>query len=144
MVTAREFLENARRLNKLVESTIEILESLSDVHAIAPREGGKSGKNEDGEVNKAIRRAELEEKLSEYIDRLWDYKEALVEITTDDTISYTSRTLIQQRYILGKEWKQVAIFLDYEISYTKGELNKKAIKEVEKFDGRWKFLKSPH
>lgn len=143
MVTAREFLENARRLNCLIESTRETLESLSDIHAIAPREGGKSRLNENSEENKAIRRAELEEKLAEYIEYLWDYKEALIQITTADSISLLSRTLIQQRYMLRKSWKQVAKFLDYEWCYTKRDLNQEAIKEVEKFDGLWKYLKTP-
>ncbi len=144
MVTAREFLENARRLNRLIQSTEETLESLSDIHAVAPREGGKSGKNTDGEVNKAIRRAELQDKLAEYMEHLWHYKAALVEITTHSSISYISRTLIQQRYMLSKSWKQVARFLDYELYYTKRELNKEAIEEVEKFNGLWKRLKTPH
>lgn len=142
-MTAKEFLENSRKLTKLIESTRETLESLSDVHAVAINEN-RGARNVNNEVNKAIRRVELEDKMAEYMEYLWDYKEALVRITTDSEISYLTRTLIQQRYMLGKSWKQVARFLDYDLVYTKRELNNEAIKEVEKRKKLWCGINFPY
>lgn len=142
-MTAKEFLENSRKLTKLIESTRETLERLSDVHAVAINEN-RCARNVNNEVNKAIRRVELENKMAEYMEYLWDYKEALVRITTDSEISYLTRTLIQQRYMLGKSWKQVARFLDYDLVYTKRELNNEAIKEVEKRKKLWCGINFPY
>lgn len=144
MATAKEFLENAMQLNKLVESTRESLESLSEIHAIAPSDGSKGRMNENTELNKAVKRAELEDKLAKYIEYLWEYKEALVNITTDSEISIVSRTLIQQRYMLGKGWKQVANFLKYDEVYTRRELNDEAIREVAKRAELWEHIKFPY
>lgn len=142
-MTAREFLENARRLNRLIESTKETLESVSDVHATAPTEGGRGGSRENSEQNKAIRRIEIADRLSEYMDYLWACREALIRVTTDHEISHISRVLIQQRYMLDKSWKEVADFLGYDCTYTKKDLNEEAINEVGKRKELWEGIKFP-
>lgn len=139
-MTAKEFLEEARRLENLIESTVEMLDRLSNIQSVQIRVSGGSN-SKSGEIKKALQRVEVEERLTKYITELEKYRKALANLITDKGISYLSKIIIQQRYFLNKTWKEVAGFIKYDVNYTKRELNEELINEVEKRREVWeKFI----
>ena len=139
-MTAKEFLEEARRLENLIESTVETLDRLSNIQSVQIRASGGSN-SKCGEIKKALQRVEVEERLTKYITELEKYRKALANLITDKEISYLSKIIIQQRYFLNKTWKEVAGFIKYDVNYTKRELNEELINEVEKRREVWeKFI----
>lgn len=139
-MTAKEFLEEARRLENLIESTVEMLDRLSNIQSVQIKVSAGSG-SKSGEIKKALQRVEVEERLTKYITELEKYRKALANLITDKEISYLSKIIIQQRYFLNKTWKEVAGFIKYDVNYTKRELNEELINEVEKRREVWeKFI----
>lgn len=139
-MTAKEFLEEARRLENLIESTVEMLDRLSNIQSVQIKVSTGSG-SKSGEIKKALQRVEVEERLTKYITELEKYRKALANLITDKEISYLSKIIIQQRYFLNKTWKEVAGFIKYDVNYTKRELNEELINEVEKRREVWeKFI----
>ena len=137
-MTAREFLNNARILQLRILSATETLESLREPSAVVGKErGGKCSVRENKETDKQLRRLDLEEKLSQYIEDLLQCKDAIFRLTTESPISNLSKTLIEQRYVLCRSWKEVAAFMEYSLSYVKRVLDKEAIAEAENCKESW-------
>ena len=127
---ASEFLENARCLPSLIESTYEMIERLTPPKSTLNNNGnGKNSYRENTEQDKQIRRYELKKKAEDYADKLLVYRSCLVNLVTEGTISPRSKMIIQQRYILVKPWKEIAAFADLSEAQIK-RMNEDAVAEV--------------
>lgn len=142
IMTATEFLNNARDLNLHIESTQETLERLtpprSQLSGIAT--SGKTSVHENKEPERQLRRHELAEKLEKYIDELFDYKEALVRLLTSSDLTPKEKTLVEQRYMLMKTWKEIAAFMDYTETHVK-RIDAEIREKLESKTYYWSFIR---
>lgn len=119
-MTAKQFLDNARDLNLHIQSTQETLDRLTPPKSQLSGTAVKSSSvQENREPDRQFRRYELAERLEKYIAQLFDYKEALVRLLTSSDLSTKEKTLIEQRYMLNKTWKEIAAFMDYTEAHVK-------------------------
>lgn len=119
-MTAKQFLDNARDLNLHIESTQETLDRLTPPKAQLSGTSVKSSSvQENREPDRQLRRFELAGRLEAYIVQLFDYKEALVRLLTSSDLTPKEKTLLEQRYILNKTWKEIAAFMDYTEAHVK-------------------------
>lgn len=116
IMTPTEFLNNARDLNRLIDSTREMLDKLtppkSQLSGVAVP---ASSVIENHEGDRQVRRFELEQKLEKFMDSLFDYKEAIIRLLECPDVSPRDKIIIEQRYVIGKSWKELADYMDYSI-----------------------------
>ena len=134
--TAKEFLDNARDLNRLIGSTQESIDSLTP-----PKCGIGAGSHASGntEPDKQVRRYELEQNLVSYMESLLDYNEALVEILNSGEFTPREKIIIQQRYIIGKSWKEIADYMDRSVDYIR-KLDNRLKQKLEGKPKYWKYV----
>lgn len=131
-----EFLSNVQTLNYLIQSTAESIESMTYPNSLG---GSGSHSNDNKETDKQIKRAELQERLTGYMESLFDYKEALVRLITESSLKPKLKTLLEQKYILNKPHKLIADTLNYTVDYIKrldGDL-RAALVEIPTY---WNYL----
>ena len=125
---ATEFLNNMRELNALISSTREMIDRLNNVGGFSGI-GGKCSVRTNTETDKQIKRYELGARLNGYIDDLLIYHDAAVKMIREGHISPKSKIIIIQRYMLGKQWCEVAAFMQITEQRAK-QLNGTTIAEV--------------
>ena len=114
IMTPTEFLNNARDLNRLIDSTREMLDKLTPPKSqLSGTTVPASSVMENHECDRQVRRFELEEKLEKFMDSLFDYKEAVIRLLECPDISARDKVIIEQRYVIGKSWKELADYMDY-------------------------------
>ena len=133
-MTAKEYLNQAFTLDNRINGK---LEQVSALHALAtkatqtlsdmPPSGTRNVQRMEDIICKIIW---LEDSINDDIDQLVDLKrEIMTMVKGIDSTVY--QTLLEQRYLGCKTWKQIAADLGYELRWMH-RLHTQALQEVEK------------
>ena len=132
-MTATEFLNNIKKLNTLINSTQEVIDSMIYPSSIDySKESSYCSSRINREEEKRINRQGLIELLDGYLDKLNKYQHIVIKMIVSDKISATSKIILEHRYLLDKSWKETAIILGYDEVYIKRKLNKILLSDCEK------------
>ena len=131
-----EFFSNVQTLNYLISSTAESIESMTYPNSLG---GSGSHSSDNKETDKQIKRAELQEKLTGYMESLFDYKEALVRLITESPLKPKLKTMLEQRYVLNKSNKAIADTLNYTVEYIR-RLDSDLRAAVAEMPDYWRYL----
>jgi len=133
-MTAKEYLNQAFTLDNRINGK---LEQVSALHALAtkatqtlydiPPSGTRNVQRMEDIICKIVG---LEASINDDIDLLVDLKQEIMTMVKaiDNTVY---RTLLEQRYLGCKTWKQIAVDLGYELRWMH-RLHTKALEEAEK------------
>ena len=119
-MTAREYLEQAFRLDVRINAKLELLESLSALatkatytHSQMPKSPNRATSFMANTVAKIV---DLQADIDQDIDCLVDLKQEIVDvIKAVDVLEY--RMLLELRYLCFKSWEQIAVELGYSIQH---------------------------
>ena len=132
MMTARDYLSQAYRLDQRIHSKLEKIESLSELatrctSAITgmPRNPSPSASSMAEAVDKIV---DLQNEINQDMLRLVDLKRDIVT-TIKGVDNPESQTLLELRYLCFKTWEQIAVELDYCIDNVY-KLHRRALGEV--------------
>ena len=130
---AKEYLEQARKLDDRIDTKIQYLEYLNclatkctSVMSHAPR-GGNQQNGLDATVAKII---DLENEINADIDRLVDLKAEITKVINQVPDS-TQRMLLEKRYLCRMMWEDIGCELHYGPTWTK-KIHFEALESVEK------------
>lgn len=138
-MTTIEWLSRAYKIEKQIQfkqEQIELWRNLANklTASYQPSEG-KSGSRfnrfEEYMVKALDAEAELEAELLEIV-----CIKAEIEYAISLLGNKNHRDIITQRYILGKEWKEIAVYLNFSEEYVRGKAHSKALKEISDFIGK--------
>ena len=123
---AEEFLNRIKKLHMLINSTQEVIDSMSMPGAVNYEKniGGKCSVRENIEESKQIHRQEIIEMLDKYMRMLKKYHYAAIMATVSNKVSASSKIILEQRYLLDKSWKETAQYLGYDEVYVKRKLSR--------------------
>ncbi|GIW48988.1 MAG: hypothetical protein KatS3mg079_464 [Caloramator sp.] len=131
---AKEFLQQAIWLDKLIDSKLEQLEKLealaqkTTVDLSKEKVSGGSGSTSPME-NVVVKIVGLKEEINNDIDRLIDIKKEIGEIISRlEDPSY--QLILEMRYINNRDWEEIAYEMNAGIR-TIYRLHGKALKEIE-------------
>lgn len=116
-MTTKEYLSQARWLDKQINSNLELLSELKSRAESFPAvnlSGDKvqSGQTIDRVADIVIKIVDLEKTIDAQIDKYVDLKKEIKEkIDAIDNIEY--RIILQERYLNFKKWEQIAVDLNY-------------------------------
>lgn len=133
-MTAKQFLSQARRIDKRIDNYVEeITQLLTLATKTTPsntQERVQSSSTGDKVGDGAAKIADLQREMDQWVDELLIKKEEIRKVIeqVDDTDCYD---LLYKRYILYKKWEQIAV--DKDIT-TMGvwKMHGRALKKVEK------------
>ena len=131
---AEEFLNRIKKLHMLINSTQEVIDSMSMPGAVNYEKniGGKCSVRENIEESKQIHRQEIIEMLDKYMRTLKKYHYAAIMATVSNKVSASSKIILEQRYLLDKSWKETAQYLGYDEVYVKRKLYQDLLDDCEK------------
>lgn len=117
-MTAKEYLNQAYRLDQRIKSKQEMIASLNDLATSCsatmtgmPRNPNSGGSRMADAVVKIIG---LQEEIAADMERLVDLKADIVmSINAVDSIEH--RLVLEKRYLCGKTWPEVAVDLGYKM-----------------------------
>lgn len=131
-MTAREYLEQAYRLDQRINSKIEQVSSLRELAAKAtstitdmPRAATPNTHRMEDIICKIVG---LENEINADIDRLVDLKRELINMIKS-IANPENQTLLELRYLCFKSWEQIAVEMGYSIQHIY-RLRDKAIEEI--------------
>ena len=131
-MTAREYLEQAYRLDQRINSKIEQVSSLRELAAKAtstitdmPRAATPNMHRMEDIICKIVG---LENEINADIDKLVDLKRELINMIKS-IANPENQTLLELRYLCFKSWEQIAVEMGYSIQHIY-RLRDKAIEEI--------------
>lgn len=132
-MNAKEYLNQAHRLDQRINSKLEQVASLRDLTTKAtatmtdmPGSASPNVHRAQDIIGKII---DLENDINADIDRLVDLKREMVTVIKSvENLEY--QTLLELRYLCFKTWEQIAVEMGYTLAYT-FELHKKALNRVQ-------------
>ena len=133
-MTAKQFLSQARRIDKRIDNYVEEIAQLLTLATKTTPSNAQERVQSSGTGDKvgdgASKIADLQREMDEWLDELLIKKEEIRKVIeqVDDTDCYD---LLYKRYILYKKWEQIAV--DKDIT-TMGvwKMHGRALKKVEK------------
>lgn len=130
-MSAKEYLEEIRQLDKIINAKIEQLEDLRHMKITATiTDDIRTGEVKDRVGDTVAKICNLEWEINDDIDRLIDMKtEAIKKIESVKNVD--CRVTLQLRYLNGKTWEHIAESLNYCVSNIY-KLHDKALREFEK------------
>lgn len=131
---AKEFLQQAIWLDKLIDSKLEQLEKLealsqkTTVDLSKEKVSGGDGSTSPME-NVVVKIIELKKEINNDIDRLIDIKREISNIISNiNDPSY--QLILEMRYVNNRDWEEIAEEIGYDIRWTL-KLHGRALKEVD-------------
>lgn len=133
-MTAKQFLSQARRIDKRIDNYVEEITQLLTLATKTTPSNAQERVQSSGTGDKvgdgAAKIADLQREMDQWVDELLIKKEEIRKVIeqVDDTDCYD---LLYKRYILYKKWEQIAV--DKDIT-TMGvwKMHGRALKKVEK------------
>ena len=118
MKDAREYLEQAYRIDKRINCKIEQINSLhmlaTKTNALVSNMPGSPNKNITRMENTLVKIVSLENEINDDIDGLIDLKMDIQHaINSIDNLEY--RLILEQRYLNYLTWEQIAMDLGYTV-----------------------------
>lgn len=136
---AKEWLNQAYRMQEQISCIKKEMNMLQEMaEYITPiyenREDGKSSNISDRTATIAIeiadKQREYEQELQEYIEAIDRVKTIISQVCCED-----ERLLLRKRYLDFERWEQIALELNYSLSYI-FEIHRSAIKKVHEIIGK--------
>ena len=130
-MTIKEYLSQAYRIDQRIDSKLEQVQSLRDLAAkatstLSDTYSGNSNKQKmEGVIVKII---DLENEIKEEIDRLVCLKRKIVSMIKQ-VKNPEYQTLLERRYLCFKTWEQIAVEMNYDLSWLH-RLHKKALSKI--------------
>ena len=132
-MTAKEYLNQAYRLDQRINSKLEQVASLRDLatKATATMSGmpGSASPNLHRTQDIIGKIIDLENEINADIDHLVDLKREMVAVIKA-VGNPEHQTLLELRYLCFKTWEQIAVDMSYTLAYT-FELHKKALNHIQ-------------
>ena len=133
MMTAKEYLSKAYRLDQRINSKLEQVASLENMavnctHAITgmPRNPNPSVSQMEDAVCKII---DIKNNLKDDLAKLLNYKVSILEIIQSvNNLEY--RLILEKRYLCYQPWEDIAYDLNYSVSWVL-KLHRKALRAVD-------------
>ena len=131
-MTAKEYLEQARKLDDRIDTKIQYLEYLNclatkctSVMSHAPH-GGSNQKGLDVTIAKII---DLENEINADIDKLVELKAEITRVVAQ-VVDPNQRMILEKRYLCRMMWEDICYELNYGIARMK-QIHQSAIAAVE-------------
>lgn len=119
-MTAKEFLDQARKADMAVNSKFEQVQRLRELasHTTAAYGGEvvSHSLNVNTLPNAVIRIMEAEQRLDDEIDRMIDVKEH-VQAVISQVEDIDQRLLLEHRYLNNHSWEEIALLMSYSMSW---------------------------
>jgi hypothetical protein len=119
-MTAKEYLGQAYRIDKRINSKLEQVSSLRELAtkatAVWSDMPASSTRNVHSMESIIAKMADLEEEINRDIDTLVDLKREIVQVIKG-IADPEHQTLLELRYLCFKTWEQLAVEMDYSIQY---------------------------
>ncbi len=132
-MTAKEYLEQARKLDDRIDTKIQYLEYLNclatkctSVMSHAPH-GGSNQKGLDATIAKII---DLENEINADIDKLVELKAEITRVVAQ-VVDPNQRMILEKRYLCRMMWEDIGCELHYGPTWMK-KVHIAALKSVEK------------
>ena len=132
MMTVKEYLGQAYRLDQRINSKLELVASLNDLATKVTTTLTDMPKNPNHATSTMadviVKIIDLQAEINRDIDSLVDLKREIVTaIKTVDNTEY--QTLLEKRYLCFETWEQIAVDMDYSIQHIY-RLRDKALSEI--------------
>lgn len=131
-MTAKEYLNQAYRLDQRINSKIEQVESLNALAqkctstiSDMPKNPNRNGSRMEDAIIKIM---SLQEEINNEIDMLVDLKAEIID-TIRNVKNPEYQTLLELRYLCFKTWEQIAVDMNYGIDNV-FKLHQKALKKI--------------
>ncbi|OQB13006.1 MAG: hypothetical protein BWY15_01970 [Firmicutes bacterium ADurb.Bin193] len=133
MMTSKEFLNQAYRIDERINSKIEQVRSLRDlatkatsVLSLVPNSGTRNVHRMEDIIAKM---ADIEAEVNSDVEHLLEIKRIVREIINDvDNVTY--RTILELRYLCFKTWDEIAATMYYDYRYLL-KIHDRALKAVD-------------
>ncbi|MCL2697571.1 MAG: hypothetical protein FWE74_05770 [Oscillospiraceae bacterium] len=134
-MTLKQYLSQAVKLDKVIDSSFNLLEHLKHFglksHSFRDVRNKNHSKPESQVERALIKIHKLEERLNEDIDRYVDLQEEIIGLI-NNLEDLEERALLERRYLLGQTWDKVAeeCFMSLRSVHY---IHNKALKKLEPF-----------
>ena len=132
MMTAKEYLGKAYRLDQRINSKLEQVESLNELATKASTTLTGMPRNSNDTTSKMadviVKIIDLQTEINNDIDELVDLKSEIVRLIKE-VDNYEYQTLLEKRYLCFNTWEQIAVDMDYSIQHIY-RLRDKAVSEI--------------
>lgn len=132
-MTAKEYLNQAYRIDQRINSKLEQVSSLRDLSTKAtstfsdvPPSGTRNVHRMEDVICKIVM---LENEINAEIDHLVDLKREIREVISA-VKNLECQTLLELRYLCFKTWEQIAVQMNYSTKYV-FDLHRTALKMIE-------------
>jgi 3-methyladenine DNA glycosylase/8-oxoguanine DNA glycosylase len=133
-LTAKEYLQQAFRVDQRINSKLEQVMSLRELATKAtatlsdmPRNPSRGHHRMEDVIVKILG---LESEINAEAERLVDLKREIVTVV-DKVASTELRTLLELRYLCFKTWEQISVEMSYDIRWVH-RLHNRALDEVDR------------
>lgn len=129
---AKAYLGQAYRIDLQIaskEEQIRMWASLAEKVTVAIRAAGGSAGSESRVEEYAIRIADAQTFVRDHLILMYEAKRDLTQRLGQDCKTLCTCVLLEQRYLAGKKWDDVADFMGYTTVYIKKMLYPAALKE---------------
>ncbi len=128
----KQWLLRAYRIDQQIQSKneqIEMWETLAQKVTSNPsaQPGGSGGTNYSRVENYCIKIADAQMEIERQRDELIRVRQE-IEAAINKVQNITLRLLLEQRYLLCKNWEDIADFMGYCVEYVKRDLHKQALR----------------
>lgn len=131
-MTAKEYMEQALRLDQRINAKIEQVASLNDLATKCtstltgmPHAPSKSTSSMADTIDKII---DLQAEINRDIDRLVDLKREIIGVIKAIP-SLEHQTVLEKRYLCFMPWEQIAVDMGYDVRYL-FKVHSRALSEV--------------
>lgn len=129
----KQWLSRAYKIDQQIQSKREQIEMwntlaqkvTSDPSALPCSGGGFTSRVETYCIKIADAQTEIEKQIDELIDIKREIEDVVAKVE-----DRALRLLLEQRYLLCKDWEEIADFMGYCVDYVKRELHREALRAV--------------
>lgn len=130
----KQWLSRAYKIDQQIQSKLELIEIWKELACKATvnyqntgggKSSGYSNRVEEYGCKIADAQAEIEKQLAELIDIKREIEDTITRVK--DT---TLRVLLEQRYLVGKSWEEIAEFMGYCAEYIKRDVHRDALRKM--------------
>lgn len=132
-MTAKEYLDQAYRIDQRINAKIEQVAALRELSLKATAtlsDMPKGSQNVHSKENVIAKMLDLENEINSDIDALVELKHEIITIIKSVS-NPKYQTLLEKRYLCFKPWEQIALELCYSLQHTY-RMHDKALKEIKK------------
>lgn len=133
-MNAREYLNQAFRVDERIKSKLDQISSLSCLATKATSSmsdmPGSPNRNIHKMEDTIVKIIDLQNEIMKEVDELVNLKEAIMR-TINKVENVELRVLLEQRYLCFRSWEEIAVEMNYGLRYIH-MLHRKSLTEVEK------------